>query len=310
MNNKLKKIIKIDIFLILLMILCSSSLQTNASIKKNNQDVKALNKIISTQKKRGAKVSTDIDNQKQYRWDKKTGRLSSLIWNRKKIKGKIDISSFKGLKNVYLKKNKITNIKLGKLNKLKRLWISYNKLKRINTTKIKNLKDFDCDNNNINKLNISKNVNLKILGCAHNKLTKLNLKKSKKLAMLDCGYNKLKEIDASNCKLYWGLACQNNNLKTIRLKHKSSLSFLFCQNNLLKSLNLDDIYSIQEIKCQNNRLKEIDLTRTDQDELYKFTCDKNVEIIGIDKRNVVETKTIKKNVAFYEFDLINSIYCK
>lgn len=117
--------------------------------------------------------------------------------------------------------------------------------------------------------------------------------------MLSCRYNRLTELDASSCDLQWGLSCGHNQLKTIKFKPNSVLDFLYCENNQLTQLNLETVLSIQDIKCQKNRIERIDFTEVDQMSLYEITCDKNVEITGLEEKN---KKTIKKGMAFYEIE--------
>ena len=295
-RNKIKLYMLLSV---MLFVFGGMSIDARAATTKNAHDVKALKKIISEKRKSGGKVSTNLDNKKQYGWSRETGRLTRIIWNRKEIRGKVDVSSFKGLKKLYIDGNKITRIKLGKLEMLEDLEVINNRLKRINLTKVKNLKFFICDKNNIRRLNLKNNKKLRILGCDHNKLKKLNLKGLKRLKMLSCRYNRLTELDASSCDLQWGLSCGHNQLKTIKFKPNSVLDFLYCENNQLTQLNLETVLSIQDIKCQKNRIERIDFTEVDQMSLYEITCDKNVEIIGLEEKN---KKTIKKGFAFYEIE--------
>lgn len=300
MNNKLKKIIQLLIVLTIFFSVISIQSQIKASTQKNVQDVEALNKIISIQKKRGADISENLNNKKQYKWNKKTGRLIKLVWNRKNIKGKVDVSSFKALQAICMDGNKITDIKLGNLKELKTLQIRNNKLKKIDTTHLTNLKDLWCDKNRIKRLDLKNNTKLKILACKHNRIKKLNVKKLKRLIMLTCGYNQLKTLDVSANELEWGLGCENNKLTKIKLKHNANLDSIDCQNNQLKELNLDDILSIQTITCYNNKIRKLDLTTTDQMWLYEITCDIGVELIGREEKNRIGRKRIKNNIAYYE----------
>jgi glucosamine-6-phosphate deaminase len=59
---------------------------------KDINDVKAIQKIITIQRNKGAKVSAKLDNKKQYKWSKKTGRLREINWYKK---GDIDFSQTK-----------------------------------------------------------------------------------------------------------------------------------------------------------------------------------------------------------------------
>ena len=300
-RNKIKLYM---LLLVMLLVFGGMSIDAKAAViktaaTKNAHDVQALKKIINEKRKSGGKVSTNLDNKKQYGWSRETGRLTRIIWNRKEIKGKVDVSSFKGLKKLNINGNKITGIKLGKLEMLEHLEVMNNKLKRINLTKVKNITYFSCDKNNIRRLNLKNNKKLRILGCNHNKIKKLNLKGLKRLKMLECRYNRLTELDASSCDLLWGLSCGHNQLKTIKFKPNSVLDFLYCENNQLTQLNLEKVFGIQDIKCQKNRIERLDFTEVRQTFLYEITCDKNVEITGLEEKN---KKTIKKGMAFYEIE--------
>ncbi len=149
-RNKIKLYMLLSV---MLFVFGGMSIDAKAAATKNAHDVKELKKIISEKRKSGGKVSTNLENKKQYGWSRETGRLTRIIWNRKEIKGKVDVSSFKGLKKLYINGNKITGIKLGKLEMLEDLEVINNRLKRINLTKVKNLKFFICDKNNIRRLN-------------------------------------------------------------------------------------------------------------------------------------------------------------
>ena len=302
MKKQLNRVIQCSVVIAVIVLLGGITTTIHASVKNNTKDVEALNKIIKAQKRRGAEISTNIYYKKQYKWDKKTGRLTELIWNRRKIKGKLDLSGLKALKKVYLNGNNITKIRFGRLKNLDDVSINNNKLKTINVSKLKKLKHFGCSKNSLRKLNLNHNINLKTLGCDHNKLKRLNLKNTKKLVLLNCEYNQLETLDTSNCDMYRGISCQHNRLKTIKLRHKSQLGFFYCHNNQLTELNLDGILCIEEIMCFNNQIECLNFTRMDQYFFYSLICDKNVKIIGRDERIKIESMQTKKNRIIYEFD--------
>ena len=102
MKNKRQKNICVIIALSLVILSCIFA-GTSKSVyakTKNSSDVKAIKKIIAVQKKRGEKVGTNLNNKKQYQWNKKTGRLQGINWHKKKLKGKISFNKLKGLKNI------------------------------------------------------------------------------------------------------------------------------------------------------------------------------------------------------------------
>lgn len=102
-NKRQKSICKIMELSILILICIIVGPSKNVYAKaKNNNDVEAIKKIIEVQKKRGAKVSSDLNDKEQYKWNKKTGRLQIIHWPKKKLKGKINFNELTGLKKFTL----------------------------------------------------------------------------------------------------------------------------------------------------------------------------------------------------------------
>ena len=58
-----------------------SNTSTYAKVKKNENDVRALKKIIEVQVKKGANINTNLNDKSVYRWGKKNGRLIRIDWS-------------------------------------------------------------------------------------------------------------------------------------------------------------------------------------------------------------------------------------
>ena len=85
---------------------------------KDINDVKAIQKIITIQRNKGAKVSAKLDNKKQYKQSKKTGRLREINWYKKGLKGKINFNKLIELRYINVKRNNLKNIDINKLKNL------------------------------------------------------------------------------------------------------------------------------------------------------------------------------------------------
>ena len=92
-NRKLEKTpITIILSLMILFGVFTATSNNAYAQSKDINDVKAIQKIITIQRNKGAKVSAKLDNKKQYKWSKKTGRLREINWYKKGLKGKINFN--------------------------------------------------------------------------------------------------------------------------------------------------------------------------------------------------------------------------
>ena len=165
-----KKIIKRVVYIIFLCAFISLlNVNVEAKVKKNKNDVKALKSIISEQRKKGAKVEKNIDND-IYEWSKKTGRLVGIYWSFRDLKGTIDFNRLDGLEELSVSYNSIQKLSISKLTKLKVLECYHNKLETLKLENLTNLKRLECNNNKIRTLNIKKLKKLKVLNCNKNKI--------------------------------------------------------------------------------------------------------------------------------------------
>ncbi|MCR5736941.1 MAG: hypothetical protein K6G64_04750 [Eubacterium sp.] len=274
---------------------------------KNSKDIRNLQKIISVQKKRGAKISSDINNKKQYGWNKKTGRLERITWKKKKLKGKISFNSLSGLEAINVCDNKITKISVDKVKKLSEFDCSYNKITKISVNKLKNLSELDCSYNKISALHIEgvemleffscnnngmKTLELKNLGyirvdCSHNKLKSLDFE-DVCLGYLWCDHNQLKQLPKDAESVDNILDCSFNKIKTLRVC-SHFIWILRCDHNQLTSLTVENpSEEFSELYCQSNKLTSIDLTG--QNKLEKLVCDKSLIVKGLKKGVKVKRK--------------------
>ena len=138
------KLEKTPITIILsLMILFGVFTATSKNIyaqSKDSNDVKAIQSIITIQRNKGAKVSTNLDNKRQYKWSKKTGRLREINWYKKGLKGNINFNKLTELRYINVKRNSLKNISLNKVEKLKILMCQKNKLNKLYIKENKKLK--------------------------------------------------------------------------------------------------------------------------------------------------------------------------
>ena len=100
-NNKIFKVIVLCLFIVMMFSVKKEQIYGKSL---NKRDVKTLNRIISIMNERGADVSGNIHNRSQYKWNKKTGRLQSIYWSKKKLKGEISFNKLDGLKVVDISK--------------------------------------------------------------------------------------------------------------------------------------------------------------------------------------------------------------
>ena len=137
----------------LLIVLQAIGINQTKVYAKNKNDVRALKNIIQVQRKRGAKVSKNINDTNEYRWKK--GRLIYLNWSGNKVKGKLRLNKLTRLESIELNDNQVTNLYVSKCRRLNYLDCSENKLKKLNVSKLKILKELDCHKNKIKKLSLN-----------------------------------------------------------------------------------------------------------------------------------------------------------
>lgn len=97
MNGRQKRVgLLVNILLILFVLFIGCTTNVEAKVKKDADDVKALNQIIKEQESKGVRLCTRFDDKRCYKWNDKTGRLEKIDWEYDEIKG--TSKTFKKLK--------------------------------------------------------------------------------------------------------------------------------------------------------------------------------------------------------------------
>ena len=232
------------------------------NISVNENDVQALNALITEKNKEGATIPNGIYST-IYTWinmDSTGGlRLSGIDWTKCNVSGQI---SFEALQY---------------------------------------LRELTCDYNQLTDIDVSKNANLAVLKCSHNQLSSLNIKNNSKLDELRCEYNNLSDLDTTNNTELWELYADCNELKDLDLSSNTKLRLLDCCSNQLTELDLGQNVELETLLCDRNELKALDLnnnkrlteiwlahnelTNIDLSGLTNisyFKCDEGVRVTGYD----------------------------
>ena len=78
-----------------------------AAVKKSSSDQKALKALIKKVGK-GTKISSNMNNKKQYEWNSK-GKLVEIDWENCNIKGTVSFAGLASLTGIFVHNNKILN---------------------------------------------------------------------------------------------------------------------------------------------------------------------------------------------------------
>lgn len=168
-------------------------------------DAKALNDILTKQKKAGGLKGTEKG---RYTW--KNGRLTRIYWQHAGFVGALDVSKLTALDSLDVSNNQLTSLNVSGNPKLEWLSCSGNRLTMVDVSKNQKLKVLNCDDNQLASLNVSKNQKLDGLYCCGNRLASLDVSGNQKLTSFDCTDNQLTSLDISkNRKLEW-LNCSGN----------------------------------------------------------------------------------------------------
>ena len=214
------------------------------NISVNENDVQALNTLITEKNKDGATIPTGIYST-IYTWvnmDSTDGlQLSGLDWTKCNVSGQI---SFEALQY---------------------------------------LRELTWDYNQLTDINVSKNANLAVLKCSHNQLSSLNIKNNSKLGELRCEYNNLSDLDTTNNTELWELYADCNELKDLDLSSNTKLRLLDCCSNQLKELELGQNIELETLQCDRNELKTLDLSNNTRLTMIWLAHNKltNIDLSGI-----------------------------
>lgn len=276
---------------------------TNAPEGANEQDVKALDKLIRVHRGRGADISEDMSNTEEYQWY--AGRLIGIYWNSKNVNGELDVTECSALKYLRCTYPNITiggymparlsGLNVSKNTDLEILQCYGTNLRDIDVSNNINLLELDCTGNYLSNLDVSQNISLVELTCSYNELSSLDVSKNTLLEVLLCDNNCLTQLDISRNNVLCGVGCQNNQLTTLdcsNIKTKTGGVFhLNCANNKITELILPTppIPEIALFKtmliliCENNCLTTLDFTGR-YFQVESLVCDDVVSLIGYEEQ--------------------------
>ncbi|MCR4716410.1 MAG: hypothetical protein K5656_04435 [Lachnospiraceae bacterium] len=212
---------------------------------------KALTNLIKKVKS-GTDVSSDLNYEKQYKWDK-SGHLIGLNWSDLGLKlSALDLSSFPYLETVTLAGNtSVGALNTSKCTKLKNLKLAYTKADSVDFTNNTALTALDLEGTNLSKIDLSKNLNLELVKIAESdEITELDFSNHTKLDVLYCHDNSiLTKLDVSGCTSLTELYCYNNgNLTSLVTSGCTSLMNLKVYGNVaLPEVDLTDSTEIEEV---------------------------------------------------------------
>lgn len=280
---------------------------------KNEQDVTALKALIAEQRGRGATVSEDMNNEKEYVW--KNGRLAEINWGffitydnyetrGVKLNGNISFAPFDALETLDCSYSQLSSLDVSKNAKLTKLHCYNNELSSLDVSQNINLTELYCSNNplgsldvssNVNlmklycwdngltSLDVSRNVNLMNLSCYINNLTSLDVSKNVNLTSLDCSSIQLNSLDVSRNVNLTNLYCYENQLSSLDVSGNVALTALSCGENSLDSLDVSKNVNLTFLHCRDNPLSSLDLTNNTK--LTDLYCDDTVVVTGYNKNN-------------------------
>jgi len=129
---------------------------------------------------------------------KLSNSLKHIQLSNNMLSGRLDLSSYFNLENLYLLNNGLTTINLDSCKKIKSLDARNNKLTNLNLNNNINLESLFVDYNNLVSLDVSAATNLKKIYAKGNKINMFSVGNNTNLMVLDISDNLLKYIDLSN----------------------------------------------------------------------------------------------------------------
>ena len=222
------------------------------NISVNENDVQALNTLITEKNKDGATIPTGIYST-IYTWlnmDNTGGlRLSGIDWTKCNVSGQISFEALQYLRELICNYNQLTGIDVSKNANLAVLKCSHNQLSSLNIKNNGKLDELRCEYNNLSQLDITNNTELRELYADCNKLNDLDLSNNTKLRLLDCCSNQLKELDLGQNVELETLQCDRNELKTLDLSNNTRLTMIWLAHNELTNIDLSGLTNILYFKC-------------------------------------------------------------
>jgi hypothetical protein len=185
---------------------------------------------------------------------------------------RIDLSSNKALKKLYITSSVLDSIDLSANTALTHLSINGN-LAKIDLSANTALTWLYLSNQ-LTHLDLSTNTALDTLSCAFNQLTKLDLSANAKLVQLDCSRNQITTLDISGLQNLKSLSCDRNQLSTLNLSSNPALEYLTCSYNQLTTLDLAIQNGLVSLSCSFNQLHSISFSP--ESAISKLECRGNL----------------------------------
>ena len=137
------------------------------------------------------------------------------------LSGPLKIESFANLKNVCLKKLKLTSFEVSNCSQLTMIDLSeLTQLTSLSVSDCPSLFELNCSYSSIEKLILNTCPEITKLNCSNNQLINLEISNCSKLSSLNCSYNRLNSLDLSDCSKLEALDYSHNppNLDITRRK--------------------------------------------------------------------------------------------
>ena len=148
-----------------------------------------------------------------------------------KISGTVDLTKNTKLCHIWMRRHRITDLKLPKTQTITLIEIYDNLLTEINVSQCPRLNDLSISNNRLSNLDISENPEIMSLFASSNQLAEIDLSHNRKLSGLELAANQLTSIDLSaNTNLSY-LNLNYNNLSYLDVSKLSNLRSLYCADN-------------------------------------------------------------------------------
>ena len=283
----------------------------NAPEGANADDVKALEELICIHRERGADISENLSNKKEYTWE--NGRLTAIDWRAKGLSGELNIEKLTALTKLYCDsygengtlfgedENNLSNLILNE--SIRELYCADNSIDTLNTSMALDLTILDCNSNGKHQrvildpeytvipgkpypptavigyetipfLDLSKNTKLKELNCSHNYLETLDLSHNTALTTVMCHYNNLASLELNNHPSLKTLFCHwNEKLSSLNVSGATALTDLACDGNQLTNLDISHNTALEYLSCSNNNLTSLNVSQNRA--LIELTCSVN-----------------------------------
>ncbi len=165
-----------------------------------------------------------------------------------KISGTVDLTKNTKLCYIWMRRHRITDLKLPKTQTITLIEIYDNLLTEFDVSEYPQLNFLNISNNTLSNLDLSANLELINLYASGNHLTEINLSHNRKLSGLELAANQLTSIDLSaNTNLSY-LNLNYNNLSCLDVSKLLNLRSLYCGgNHNLKYLVISREQAIENI---------------------------------------------------------------